>query len=130
MTCVLLRPVLRPLVDELWQQHRPTNYQLSGEETAFVAIVTRKIAAGELVIEYLEEIFAYEMKCLELVQQKRTDPDAEATAIVEFQHTPDDLLPPLSQLKAPGAGLPLGSYLARISLQGDQFEVELLNRLT
>ena len=126
MTCVLLRPVLRPLVDELWQQHRPTNYQLSGEETAFVAIVTRKIAAGELVIEYLEEIFAYEMKCLELVQQKRTDPDAEATAIVEFQHTPDDLLPPLSQLESPPAGLRAGSYSARVRLQGELFKVELL----
>jgi hypothetical protein len=48
MTCVLLRPVLRPLVDELWQERRPTNYQLSGEEIAFAAIVKRKIAAGEL----------------------------------------------------------------------------------
>jgi hypothetical protein len=129
MTCVLLRAVLRPLVDELWQEHCPTNYQLSGEQTAFAAMVQRKIATGELVIEYLEEIFAYEVECLELVQRMRADPDAEVTAIVEFQHSPDHLLPPLSQLKAPAAELPAGSYLARISLQGEQFEVELLNRL-
>ena len=29
MTCVLLQPTLRALVDELWLEHRPTNYQLS-----------------------------------------------------------------------------------------------------
>jgi hypothetical protein len=129
MTCVLLRPVLRPLVDELWQEHRPTNYQLAGEETAFAAIVSRKIAQGELTIEYLREIFAYEMACLELVQRARmrNDPGAEVEAVVEFQHSPDELLPPLSQRTAPPAGLPSGSYRARVKLQNEQFEVELLH---
>jgi len=126
MTCVLLRPLLRSLVDELWQQHRPTNYQLFGEEIAFAAIVKRKIAAGQLVIEYLEEIFAYEVACLELVQRMRMDPNAKVTTIVEFQHSPDDLLPPLSQLRAPPGKLPAGSYPALINLQEEQFKVELL----
>jgi hypothetical protein len=126
MTCVLLRSVLRSVVDELWQEHRPTNYQLFEEEIAFAAIVKRKIAAGQLVIEYLKEIFAYEVACLELVKRMRMDPNAEVTIIVEFQHSPDDLLPPLIQLKGPPSKLPAGSYRALITLQGEQFKVELL----
>ena len=126
MTCVLLRPLLRRLVDELCQEYRPTNYQLSGEQTAFAAIVRRKMAAGELVIEYLDEIFAYEMACLDLVERMRSDPTDEVTALVEFQHSPDDLLPPLSQLESPPAGLRAGSYSARVRLQGELFKVELL----
>jgi len=126
MTCVLLRPLLRRLVDELCQEHRPTNYQLSGEQTAFAALVRRKMAAGELVIEYLDEIFAYEMACLGLVERMRSDPTDEVTALVEFEHSPDDLLPPLSQLKLPPSGLRAGSYPARVRLQGELFKVELL----
>jgi hypothetical protein len=126
MTCLLLRPLLRPLVDEFCQEYRPTNYQLWGEQTAFAAIVRRKITAGELVIEYLDEIFAYEMACLGLVERMRSDPADEVSAMVEFQHSPDDLLPPLSQLEPPPAGLRVGSYPARVRLQGELFKVELL----
>src|SRR5262245_35186635 len=32
LICELLKPGLRELVDELWSVHRPTNYQLAGEE--------------------------------------------------------------------------------------------------
>lgn len=129
MTCVLLRPVLRPLLDEFFEQHRPTDYQLAGEQTAFAAIVDRKIAAGALAIEYLPEIFAYEMACFELVQrmQMRTDPDATDEAIVEFLHSPDELLPPLSQFTPPPAGLPTGSYRVRVAMRSGRFQVELLH---
>ena len=126
MTCVLLRPLLRPLVDEFCQEYRPTNYQLSGEQIAFATVVRRKIAAGELVIEYLDEIFAYEMACLGLVERMRSDPADEVSTMVEFQHSPDDLLPPLSQLKPPPAGLRAGFYPARVRLRGELFEVEVL----
>jgi|GEM_PF-3311948 len=129
MTCVLLRPKLRQVLDEHCQEHRPANYQLEGEQTAFAAIVSRKIAAGELVIEYLPEIFAYEMACMDLGRrmQMQNDPDAAVQAIVEFQHSPNELLPPLSRRSAPPSGLPKGSYRARVKLQGEQFQVELLH---
>jgi len=106
MTCVLLEPVLRQVLDELWADHRPTNYQLAGEDAAFARLVSRKLAAGDLAIEYLDEVFAYERACQEMAYKVRTldDPDAVAETMVEFQHPPDELLPPLSRLTAPPPG--------------------------
>lgn len=129
MTCVLLEPVLRDLLDELWEHHRPTNYQFTGEEEAFAGIVRRKIESGEISIPYLEEIFAYEGLCWELAQHMRnqTDPDSEVSAIVEFQHPPELLLPPLSELIAPPEGLPTGVYRVQLTLRGTRFDVETLS---
>jgi hypothetical protein len=126
MTCVLLRPVLRSLVDETWQIHRPTNYQLSGEDIAFAAVVSPKLAAGELAFEYAAEIFAYERACLELTRRARLGPDAEIEKLVEFQHCPDELLGPLSRRRPPPRGLSAGSFPARVALRGGRFRVELL----
>ena len=134
MTCVLLKPILRELVDELWTDIQPTNYQLAGEETIFAALLTRKLAADNLSILYLEEIFAYELACMELTRQARNpahnQTGAGAELIVDFQHSPDDLLPPLSQLTTPPDGLPEGNYRARVMLIDDQFKVELIESRT
>lgn len=125
MTCVLLEPVLRQLLDELWAEWRPANYQLVGEEAAFADLLARKLAANEFVIEYLDEIFAYELACREMAHRMRTQasPEVPIEVEVEFQHSPEALLPPLSQLTAPPAGLPRGSYRARIRLEEGRFEV-------
>jgi len=134
MTCVLLKPILRELVDELWTDIQPTNYQLAGEETIFAALLTRKLAADNLSILYLEEIFAYELACMELTRQARNparnQTGTDAKLIVDFQHSPDDLLPPLSQLTTPPDGLPEGNYRARVMLIDDQFKVELIESRT
>ena len=128
MTCVLLKPILRELVDELWIDIQPTNYQLAGEDAVFAALLARKLAQSNLSIPYLEEIFAYELACMELTRQARNQTrnqtGADAEVIVDFQHSPDDLLPSLSQLTLPPAGLPEGNYRARVRLIDDQFEVE------
>src|SRR2546425_1890277 len=50
MTCVLLEPVLRDLLAELWENVRPTNYQFAGEEEAFAGIVRQKLSNSELSI--------------------------------------------------------------------------------
>ncbi len=128
MTCTLLAPVLRGLVDELWEKCQPTNYQLAGEEAEFAATIGRMTAARELAIEYLEEIFAYEMVCWELSRRMRDQTGAEGQleAMIEFQHSPDDLLPPLSRLEAPPAGLPPRPCRARVELRAGRFEVEVL----
>jgi hypothetical protein len=129
MTCVLLEPVLRELLDELWERVCPTNYQFAGEEEAFVGVVSQKLASGELSIEYLAEIFAYEVKCSELAQEMRQQADADRVieTIIDFSHPPDLLLPPLSELTAPPAGLPTGVYKARLALRGTRFDVEMLH---
>src|SRR5580704_11547435 len=36
-TCTLLKPLLPRLLDELWEQRKPDNYQLFGEDDAFAA---------------------------------------------------------------------------------------------
>ena len=128
MTCVLLEPVLRQLLDELWAEWRPANYQLTGEEAAFAAILARKLAAGELDVEYLDEIFAYELACREMADRMRmqSGPMRPVNVVVGFQHAPDALLLPLSQLAAPPPGLPRGSYRARIELRDGAFNVEML----
>jgi hypothetical protein len=127
MTCVLLEPILNGLIDELWREHRPSNYQLAGEEAAFADVIRRKRADGELDVEYLDEIFAYELACWEMIRRGRTRPGtADAEARVDFVHRPSDLLPPLSRLEAPPPDLPTGSYPAIVRLRDGGFEVELL----
>ena len=131
MTCVLLEPVLRDLLAELWENVRPTNYQFAGEEEAFAGIVRQKLSNSELSIPYLEEIFAYECRCWELAQEMRnqTELDHEVDAIIEFHHPPDLLLPPLSEMTAPPAGLPTGVYRARLTLRRNRFHVEMISAL-
>ena len=128
MTCVLLKPVLRQLVDELWAERRPGNYQLAGEDAAFATFLAGKRSAGEFQIEYLDEIFNYELACREMAQRIRlqAEPETPIEVTVEFQHSPDALLPPLSQLAAPPPGLPRGSYRARIRLEEGRYEVEMI----
>jgi hypothetical protein len=128
MTCTLLKPVLRELLDELWADAPPTNYQFEGEQEAFVRAVAGKLASGELAIEYLDEIFEYEARCAEMAQRLKGGQAAvESEAIIEFRHPPDLLLPPLSEYKAPPAGLPTGVFRARLILRGEEFDVEMLS---
>jgi hypothetical protein len=127
-TCALLKPLLPKLLDELWEEYRPDNYQLSGEEDAFAALIARKIDQGGLPVEYLSEIFAYELARRELAARFETSTGADAAleAIVEFEHPPDQLLPPLSKLVAPPSGLPCGAFQVRVRLSESGFEVDFL----
>lgn len=129
MTCVLLEPILRELLAELWGKVVPTNYQFSGEEEAFARAIRKGLSHNRFSIPYLHEVFNYECLCWDLAQEMRNqvDPDHEAEAIVEFNHPPDLLLEPLSKLAAPPVGLPTGSYRARIVLRGTRFHVEMIS---
>ena len=127
-TCTLLKPLLPRLLDELWEQHKPDNYQLFGEEDAFAAFIARKIGQGELTVEYVSEIFDYEIVCQELTIELEmgAGEDTCFEAIVEFQHPPGELLPPLSQLVAPPSGLPFGAFPTRVRLSESGLEVDLV----
>ncbi len=130
MTCVLLEPILRDLLDELWEDSKPGDYQFTGEENAFASLIRSKRAAGGLPIEYLDEVLAYEWLCWELAQHMRTqsDPNVEVEAVIEFRHSPDQLLVPLSRLEAPPPGLAAGEYRAKVTLRGGRFDVELIEK--
>ena len=126
MACTLLKPLLPRLLDELWEEYQPDNYQLFGEEDAFAAFIARKIDQGELSVEYLSEIFAYELVCRDLAIRLETNTGAEPLleAIVEFEHPPDQLLAPLSELLPPPRGLPSGAFQARVRLSESGFDVD------
>lgn len=131
LTCTLLKPRLRELLDALWRDNRPDNYQLSGEEDAFAAFLQAKLATGEFSYPYLEEILEYETACWALVQSLRYTPvDEEPRAggepcrLVCFTHDPESLLPPLEAGIPPPANLPQGHYPVRITLRGDTLVVE------
>ena len=125
MTCFLLDAVFGELLDELWRDYRPSNYQLRGEEMAFAQLVRAKLQRGELAGPYLAEVLAYECLCWELTGRAGFSGDA-AEAVMVFDHCPNDLLPPLSRLSEPPAGLLPGRYPAKVRLVNDLFEVELL----
>jgi hypothetical protein len=68
LTCSLIKPLLRHLLDELWSLHRPSNYQLGEEVEAFAEFLQQKISRGELDHPYAEEVFCYECAAWELFQ--------------------------------------------------------------
>ena len=132
LTCELLRPWLRELLDELWDCHRPDNYQLSGEEDAFASLLEEKIERCELAHPYAEEVFRYESACLELARSLRymsaeesSELGSESFRIVRFQHDPRILVRALENHKIPPVDMPEGEYRVRITLSGDALNVEL-----
>jgi hypothetical protein len=131
LTCSLLKPWLRPLLDELWSVHRPDNYQFAGEETAFSSFLQEKISQGGVTHPYAEEIFRYECAAWDLIQTLRspvpgaaTGPGLEKSATVRFAHDPHMLVPALERDETPPADLPAGDYLVRLTLRGDVLDVE------
>ncbi len=126
MTCVLLEAQLKALLDELWHKHRPDNYQLAGEDTAFAELIENKLAAGELDLEYLEEVFRFEQACLALAMELRYRDAASVegqTRVVQFRHDPGELFDTLGRLKAPPARLPLDDFEVHLHLTGGELEV-------
>lgn len=127
MTCILLRPVLRTVVDELWAQHRPTHYQLAEEADVFIAFLQCKLADGALAIEYLAEIFGYELACRALILKGRSEPESTFETVVAFEHAPDRLLPPLSRLTPPPAGLPRALCSVAVTLKDGSLTYDVLS---
>jgi hypothetical protein len=127
-TCTLLKPLLPGLLDELWERHEPDNYQLFGEENVFATFLARKVSEGELHVEYLSEIFAYELACQDLAirLETSTGPADSFEAVVKFEHPPDQLLPQLSSLLAPPSGLPSGTFPVHLCLSESGFDLKLL----
>jgi hypothetical protein len=132
LTCELLRPWLRELLDELWNRHHPENYQLSGEEDAFAGHLEGKIIRGELANPYAEEVLRYESACLDLARTLRyvsveelPKSGSEGFRLVCFRHDPRILLRALENHQTPPADMPEGEYLVRITLHGDALDVEL-----
>lgn len=132
LTCELLKPWLRELLDELWSCHRPDNYQLAGEEDAFAGFLEGKIERRELTHPYVEEVFRYESVCLDLAKSLRyvsaedsPEHGSEHFRLARFHHDPRILLRALESHQTPPLDMPEGDYPVRITLRGDALDVEL-----
>jgi hypothetical protein len=131
LTCSLLKPWLRPLLDELWSVHRPDNYQFAGEVPAFSWFLQQKLSQGKVTHPYAEEIFRYECAAWALIQTlqssaARTTPERalDKSLTVRFTHDPHMLVPALERDETPPPDLPAGDYLVRLTLHGDVLDVE------
>jgi hypothetical protein len=129
-TCLLLKPMLSRLLDELWEQCKPDNYQLFGEEEAFAEFIATKIRQDEFDVEYLDEIFDFEIACRGLRIRVEISDDVETAfeTVVLFQHDPGLLLPPLNRRVTPPTGLPVGSFPAFVRVSEDGVEVQPVNQ--
>jgi hypothetical protein len=132
LTCELLKPQLRELLDELWSGHRPDNYQLAGEDEVFADFLERKIERGELPHPYAAEVFHYERTCMTLAKSLRyvaaedaPKPGTEPIRLAQFRHDPRILLRALENQEIPPSDMPEGDYPVRITLRGDALDVEL-----
>ena len=132
LTCSLLKPRLRGLLDELWSVHRPGNYQLAGEAHAFAAFLQEKLSRREFDHEYAAEVFRYECAAWDLIQTlprsasaAPLEPVTEQSTAVRFTHDPRILVACLERDQPPPRGLPPGDYSVRLRLSGDTLDVDL-----
>jgi len=132
LTCELLKGELRELLDELWRTHRPSNYQLAGEEEAFALLLNDKIKRRELRHPYAEDVFCYEYECFKLAKLLRyssaeelSRSGSEHVRFAYFHHDPRIMLPALEMRQMPPPDLPKGDYRVRITLRYDALDVEL-----
>jgi hypothetical protein len=131
LTCELLKPWLRDLLDELWSRHRPNNYQLQGEDDVFAEFLEGKLERGEFAHPYAREVFQYERVCVALAKSLRYMSADESQSrgvqpfrLAHFTHDPRILLRALEHQQMPPSDLPEGDYPVRITLRGDTLHVE------
>ena len=132
LTCELLKPWLRDLLDELWHHHRPDNYQLAGEDDVFAEFLEGKIERREFTHPYAHEVLQYERACVALAKSLRYTPAVESRSrglqpfrLAHFTHDPKVLLRALENHQVPPGDLPEGHYPVRITLRGDSLHVDL-----
>lgn len=109
MTCLLLGPQLRSVLDQLWSARRPGNYQLTGEEMVFADIVEAAVTCHLLSVEYLGEILRYERACWEMAMELRLKDASQMegqSRKTRFEHDPGVLIDALSKNELPPSGLP------------------------
>lgn len=124
MSCVVLEPWLRTLLDDLWSADSPADYQLRGEIDAFARCVEEHWLRRPDT-EYLQEVFAYEQACHALLSASRAGPLAAMAGKIRkvfFRHDPAQVLPPLRKSIAPPPGLPLAPHWVEVEIVDEALE--------
>lgn len=118
MSCVVIEPELRALLDALWARDQPQGYQLTSDVACFAAHLGADLGLHQR-FPYLGEIFRYEQACIELINETRRLPMAAMKGRVrrlDFLHDPGALLPPLQRHEAPPPGLTTAPHCVEIEL--------------
>lgn len=139
MTCVLLGPALRGLLDDLWSSRRPDNVQLGGDVERFAERVQGWLdrcdaedpaAPAPLLTAarrcQLHDVLVYEYTAYSLALSVRHTPDPEhlcsAPQWVDFSHDPQPLFEALQHFEQPPADLQRAPHRVRLALVDGELE--------
>lgn len=128
MTCALLGPALRPVLDALWSAQQPSVVQLAGDAERFAAVAWAHADAlpSHQLRAYLRDVLAYEKAAYELALSVRqmADPEHASSAPrwLDFEHDPQALFEALQAFEPPPADLPRAPHRVRLALVDGELE--------
>lgn len=131
MTCALLGPALRGVLDALWSSQQPSGVQLAGDAERFGAVALAQAHAlpSDQLRAYLRDVLAYEQQAYELALSVRHMPDPERAASpprwVDFEHDPQALFEALQAFEPPPADLPRALHRVRLALVDGELETAI-----
>lgn len=131
MTCALLGPALRPVLNRLWSGQQPHNVQLAGDAERFAGVALDHAAAlpSDQLRSYLRDVLAYEQQAYELALSVRHAPDPEHVNSpprwVNFDHDPQALFDALRAFEPPPADLPRAPHRVRLRLVDGELETAI-----
>lgn len=137
MSCVLLGPALRAVLDTLWREQPPDNAQLAGDAERYARVVLAHheshCLSDESTHACLPQVLACERAAYELAQSVRHHPEPDqansAPSWIDFPIDPQPLFDALQRFEAPPATLRPVPHRVRIQLQAGEmvttvFEVQ------
>lgn len=128
MTCALLGPALRGVLDALWASQQPGSVQLAGDAERFAAVAWAQADAlpSDQLRAYLRDVLAYEQEAYELALSVRHMPNPEQASSpprwVDFEHDPQALFDALQAFEPPPADLPRAAHRVRLALVDGELE--------
>ena len=136
MTCALLGPALRGVLDALWSSQLPSSVQLAGDAERFaeVAWAHAHTLPSDQLRAYLRDVLAYEQQACELAMSVRHMPDPEHASSpprwVSFEHDPQALFKALQAFQPPPADLPRVPHRVRLALVDGELETAIFEETT
>ena len=131
MSCALLGPCLRGVLDGLWSSQRPSGVQLAGDAERFAAaaLAQAHTLPSEQLRSYLRDVLAYEQQAYELALSVRhmANPEQASSAPqwVDFEHDPQALFDALQRFERPPADLPRVPHRVRLRLVDGELETAI-----
>lgn len=131
MSCALLGPALRKVLDALWSSHNPSGVQLAGDAERFAAVALAQAGTlpSEQLRSYLRDVLAYEQQAYELALSVRhlANPEQASSAPhwLDFEHDPQALFEALQRFERPPADLPRVPHRVRLTLVDGELETAI-----